>query len=175
MRAARHLGPKEEKAFQKAAASLAKAEVQYADLAEAHTKWGHFYRDPYLAGVTSGNPIVNMKKVKDKDDGLVIAKLTKKVLADENEAIRIKKRGGKIATGQTQFIDLMMVDDSADSPMRFRIRPNKFLSLGKPIAEGAPVGSWWLIKAWKISDIDMFIVKNIKRLDPPAVPPKEEA
>jgi len=175
MRAARHLGPKEEKAFQKAAASLAKAEVQYADLAEAHTKWGHFYRDPYLAGVTSGNPIVNMKAVKDKDDGLVIAKLTKKVLADENEAIRIKKRGGKIATGQTQFIDLMMVDDSADSPMRFRIRPNKFLSLGKPIAEGAPVGSWWLIKAWKISDIDMFIVKNIKRLDPPAAPPKEEA
>jgi DNA polymerase III alpha subunit len=164
----RDLGPltkKDTALYLKHVESLAKAEVQYSDLNEAHTKWGHFYRNPELAGVTSGNPIVNMKSVKDKDDGLIIAKLTKKVLADENEAIRIKKRGGKVMTGQTQFIDLMMVDDSADSPMRFRIRPNKFLDLGKPIAETAPINSWFLIKAWKIEGIDMFIVKNIKRID----------
>lgn len=176
LRAARHLGEKEEKAFQKAATSLSKAEVQFSDLAEAHTKWGHMYRNPALAGVTSGNPIVNMKAIKDRDDGLVIAKLTKKVLADENEAIRIKKRGGKVAKGQTQFIDLMMVDDSADSPMRFRVRPDKFLQMGKPIAEGAPLGAWFLVRAWKISGIDMFIVKNVKRLDTPKpIPPKEPA
>lgn len=167
LRAARHNGEKEMKAFEKAAAVLAKAEVQFSDLQEAHTLWGHAYKNPSIVGVSSGNPIVNMKTIKDNDDGLVIAKLTKKVLADENEAIRVKKRGGKIAKGQTQFIDLMMVDDSADSPMRFRIRPNKFLDLGKPIAEGAPAGSWFLVKGWKISGIDMFIVKNIKRIDTP--------
>ena len=169
LRSNRSADPKMEEKFQKAAESLAKAEVKYSDLAEAHTKWGHFYADPRLAGVTSGNPIVGMKTVKDKDDGLVIGKLVKKVLADENEAIRIKKRGGEIKKGLTQFVDLMMVDDSSDSPMRFRVRPDKFPTLGKPIAETAPMGSWFLIRGWKLKDIDMFIVKNIKRLDSPVV------
>lgn len=148
--------------------ALSKAEVQFSDLTEAHTKWGHFYDRPELAGVTSGNPIVGMKEVRDRGEALCIAKLTKKVLADENEAIRIKKRGGKVMKGQTQFIDLMMVDDSTDSPMRFRVRPDKYLQMGKAIAETAPTGSWFLIRGWKISGIDMFIVNNIKRLDAPA-------
>lgn len=158
---------KAEKAFQKAAEALSKAEVQFADLAEAHTKWGHYYANPELVGVTSGNPIIGMKSVKDKDDGVVIGKLVKKILADENEAIRIKKRGGEVKKGLTQFVDLMLVDDSTDSPMRFRVRPDKYLALGKPIAETAPMGSWFLVKGWKISGIDMFIIKNIKRIDKP--------
>lgn len=162
-------GEKSEALFQKQAAKLLKAEKKFSDLAEAHTKWGHFYANPRLAGVTSGNPIIGMAEVKDGDDGLCIVKLTKKVLADENEAIRVKKRGGKVKQGLTQFVDLMMVDDSSDSPMRFRIRPDKFPSIGKPIAEGAPNGSWFLVRGWKLRDIGMFIVKNIKRLDPSPV------
>lgn len=175
--AARDFGPltkKDNTLYQKHVLSLAKADIQYADLAEAHTKWGHYYDDPVLAGVTSGNPIVGMKTVKDRDDGLVIGKLTKKILADENEAIRIKKRGGKVKSGLTQFVDLMMVDDSTDSPMRFRVRPDKFPTMGKPIAETAPAGSWFLIRAWKIEGIDMFIIKNIKRLDTPAPTTEKE-
>jgi DNA polymerase III alpha subunit len=146
-------------------ARLAAAEVQFADLSEAHTRWGHFYAKPKLAGVISGDPIVGMKEVKDRDECLIIGKLTKKILADENEAIRIKKRGGKVMKGQTQFIDLMLVDDSTDSPMRFRVRPDKYIQMGQPIAETAPVGSWFLVRGWKISGIDMMIIKNIKRLD----------
>lgn len=162
------LGPlkkKDWKAYQKHVESLAKAEVQFQDLAEAHTKWGEYYRNPRLVGVTSGNPIIQMKECRDRDECLVIAKLTKKILADENEAIRIKKRGGKVLKGETQFIDLMMVDDSTDSPMRFRVRPDKYKQHGKPIAETAPLGSWFLVRAWKISGIDMFIIKNVKRID----------
>jgi DNA polymerase III alpha subunit len=165
LRESRGESEKAEKAFQTAAAGLEKAEKKFADLAEAHTKWGHFYENPRLIGVTSGNPILGMAEVKDGDDGLVICKLTKKVLADENEAIRVKKRGGKTKKGPTQFVDLMMVDDSCDSPMRFRIRPDKFVTMGKPIAEGAANGSWFLVKGWKLRDIGMFIVKNIKQLD----------
>lgn len=151
--------------WNKASERLATSEVQFADLSEAHTKWGAYYADPRLIGVKSGEPILGMKEVADRDEALIIGKLTKKVLADENEAIRIKKRGGVVKKGLTQFVDLMMVDDSSDSPMRFRIRPDKFEEFGRPIAEGAPNGSWYLIRAWKLKDIDMFIVKKIKRLD----------
>lgn len=145
--------------------SLTKAEVMYSDLAEAHTKWGWAYDRPRLLGIKVGDSIENMKEVGDREEAVVIAKLTKKILADENEAIRIKKRGGKVMKGQTQFVDFMMVDDSTDSPMRFRVRPDKFLELGKPISETAPIGSWFMVRAWKIQGIDMMIVKNMKRID----------
>jgi DNA-directed DNA polymerase III PolC len=151
---------------------LAKAEVQYADLREAHTKWGWAYDRPRLIGVRAGDKILNMKEVADREEAVVFGKLTKKILADENEAIRIKKRGGKVMKGQTQFIDLMCVDDSADSPMRFRIRPDNYLKIGKDIAENVPVGAWFMIRAWKIQGIDMMIIKNIKRIDG-CEPPQE--
>lgn len=149
---------------EKEKATLSAAEVKFSDLNEAHTKWGHYYAKPRLAGVTSGNPIIGMKECADRDECIVIGKLTKKILADENEAIRIKKRGGKVMTGQTQFIDLMLIDDSCDSPMRFRVRPDKYLDMGKDIAEKSAVGTWFLVKGWKIQGIDMFIIKNIKEL-----------
>ncbi|MFL9598920.1 hypothetical protein, partial [Aeromonas veronii] len=74
-----------------------------------------------------------------------------------NEPIRQKKRAdqGKnpVYKGQSQFLDLMCVDDSVDQPIRFRIRPEKYLQYGKNIAEGTPTGSWFLIKGWKLSGI----------------------
>lgn len=143
---------------------LAKAEVQFADLTEAHTKWGHFYTNPVLAGVTSGMPIIGMKDVRDKNEALIIGKLVKKIMLDENSTDRIKKRGGKRMKGDTEFIDLEMIDDSADSPMKFRIKPENYLKHGKPIAETALKGDWFLVCGWKIPEIGMMIVKNIKAL-----------
>lgn len=151
--------------------ALAKAETQFADLCEAHTRWGHFYDDPTLAGVTSGKPIIGMREGVDTTDArnptsfLVIGKMVKKVLADENEAIRIKKRGGKRYKGKlTQFITITMVDDSTDTPFQFRIRPDLYPTLGVMVAE-CPLGAWFLVRGWKISGLDMVMVKNIRRLD----------
>lgn len=144
---------------------LATAEVQFSDLAEAHTKFGHFYENPRLIGVTNGNEILGMHDVKDRDECLVIAKLMKKVVSDENEPIRVKKRGGQVMKGQTQFLDMMLRDDSVDQPMRFRIKHTNFLTMGKSIAEGDANGSWYLIRAWKLPGLPMFIVKKIKRID----------
>jgi DNA polymerase III alpha subunit len=152
------------KLTEKDRARLAAAQVLYADLCEAHTKWGHYYHDPRLAGVTSGNPITEIKSVIGGDTCLIIGKLMKKILADENEAIRIKKRGGTLWKGPSAFIDLMLVDDSTDYPLRFRIRANLYQDYGLKIANEAAAGSWWLVKAWKIRNSEMFIIKNIKAL-----------
>lgn len=156
---------------------LLKAPVKFQDLYEAHAKWGAYYENPELAGVTSGRPIIGMKTCKDGKTCLVIAKLTKKTISDENEAIKIKKRGGKLYKGQSQFLDMMMLDDSTDTSMRFRIRPERYIDKGKPIAEGAATGTWFLVLGKKIPGLDMFIVQNIKQLDPiqPAVVEIEEA
>jgi DNA polymerase III alpha subunit len=143
---------------------LMAAEVLYTDLYEAHAKWGHFYADPKLAGVESGMPIVGIREVPDGDTAIIIGKLCQKTVSDENEPIRVKKRGGSIWRGQTTFLDLMLIDDSFDTPMRFRIRPNKYIQFGLPIAEGDPLGTWYMVKGWKISGTPMYIVKNIKKL-----------
>ena len=144
---------------------LANSEVQFSDLAEAHTKYHNFYENPRLAGVTSGNKIQQMNEVKSRDNCLVIGKLIKKIVGDENETSRLKKRGGKLVKGNSQFLDLMLRDDSLDQPMRFRIKHDLFLEMGKDIADEDPKGSWYLVKAWKLPDIPMFIIKNIKRID----------
>jgi DNA polymerase III alpha subunit len=149
--------------------TLAKAKVKYADINEAHTLFGHFYRNPELAGVTSGMPIYNIKKVKNDDTALVIAKLVKKTLLDENEPRRIKDRVARGKPGKYEgdsvFVDFYMGDDSTDSPFRFRVRPEFYEAIGRKHFEEAPVGSWFLIKGRKLADIDMFIVKKMKRLD----------
>ena len=163
---------------QKQKEALANAEVLYSDLTEAHTKFGWAYNDPSLIGVRGGREIMNMREVGERDTAVVIGKLTKKILADENEAIRIKKRlergtrkrgmdaSGRIVKGETQFIDLMCKDDSTDSPMRFRIQPHNYQEMGKHIAENIPTGSWFLIYGWKLEGIDMFMVKQIKVIKP---------
>ena len=160
--------------------NLAKAEVNFGDLTEAHTKWGFAYTNPSLIGCKPGSVIEQMREVGDRETCLVICKLSKKILADENEAIRIKKRleagrrkkgmgaDGRIKDGYpTQFIDLMCKDDSTDSPMRFRIQPENFLPAGKHIAENVPTGSWLMIRGWKLEGIDMFMVKKIAVLKNP--------
>ncbi len=142
---------------------LLTAEVKFADLYEAHTKWGHYYAKPKLAGVTSGNPIVEVKDIAEKDEGLVIVKLISKAILDENDPQRMKRRGGKAYKGQSKFIDLQMSDDSTDGTMTFRIRPELFDEKSSEVLD-APVGAWFLVKAWRIKGFEMMIVKNVKRL-----------
>lgn len=154
---------------------LQNAEVKFSDLHESHTKWGFAYDNPKRIGVTSGMSIDEIGKVKDYENCLVIAKLVSKRVCDENEQIRVKKRGGKVKSGLTQFLDLFVIDDSTDTPFRFRIRPEKFPAMGQPIVDGAPKGTWFLIKAWKIGGLDMMIVKNIKQLTNEDLPDDSES
>jgi hypothetical protein len=148
-------------------ARLAKAEVKFADIAEARTRWGWAYNDPSMIGVTSGNPIVQIKDVRERDDCLIIVKLRKKSLEDENDPVRQKRRveNGKAAKyrGASQFLDMHCVDDSVDSTVKVRIRPDQFPTHGASIAKNDPVGAWYLVKAWRIGSV--FIVKNILRID----------
>ncbi|QDH49630.1 DNA polymerase alpha subunit [Pantoea phage Kyle] len=184
---------------------LMKAEVLYNDLNEAHTRFGHLYEKPTLIKVQRkdsngkpmwdyGKPLMrtkevlpeNMRDVKDGEVGLVIGKITKKIVADQNEPIRIKKRLEKGITrwdnrrgievlkknhlpdgrieGPTAFIDIMCVDDSSDSPMRFRIKEQDYERLGRNIAENVPKGSWVMMNALKLSGLDMFFINNIRVL-----------
>lgn len=144
-------------------AKLLSKGVQFSDLQEAHSLFGHFYENPSLIGVR-GERIVQMAEIGDRDEAVFIAKLSKKSLESENDAKRLKKRNGKLYNGNPEFLDMKMADDSISIPITCRIRPEKYEEFGREIFELAPKGSWFLVRGWKISGFDMFIVKKIKRL-----------
>lgn len=149
---------------EKSIAALANAEVQFTDLAEASTLWGHLYENPGLAGVFVGK-IKQIADIRDGKEDVFICKLKRKILDSENDPKRIKKRGGKLwKDGPPEFLDMHVIDDSVSSVMTLRIRPNLFQEWGREIYEKAPKDSWWLVRGWKIPDIGMFIAKKMKQL-----------
>ena len=143
---------------------LAAAKVLYCDLNEAHTLFGALYRKPRLAGVY--DPILQISEAVDREEGIFIFKLVKKVLSDEMEPQRLKRRNGKPWLGPSEFMDMHGIDDSVSAPMNFRIRPAQYNDFGKDIYENEPKGTWWLCRGWKINGLGMLIVKKIKKLDP---------
>lgn len=165
LRENRHGDEKAEAAFQKAAATLAKAEVKFADLNETRTKWGHWMDNPRLAGIISGERLRDMASPPERGDCLFIAKMKEKKLLDEKSAERTKKRGGKAFKGdQSFFFDIKMTDDSVDTPMAVRVKPDKYNEF-KHVYDNAEKGDWFLVRGWKIPNFDMYIVKKIKALD----------
>ena len=137
----------------------------YTDLREAHSLFGALYKRPRLVGCY--DDIIELNKVQDKQEAVVIAKMVKKVLSSENEPQRVKKRNGKPwPSNDHEFMDIHAVDDSVSMPYNFRIRPENYALFGRDIFENDAKGSWYLIRGWKIPNLQMIIVKKIKKLDP---------
>ena len=92
-------------------------------------------------------------------------KLLKKERRDENESVRVARRGGKEFDGQSLFLDLFMVDDSVAKPVRVRIGRRDWFRLGVPIADHAVnKDDWFLIRGRWLKDFNMMNVKKIKCL-----------
>ncbi|ABL96809.1 hypothetical protein BcepF1.078 [Burkholderia phage BcepF1] len=163
---------KDRKAFEKAAATLAKAEVPYNDLNEAHTRFGYAYENPSALGVTSGKPIMNIRAAIGGEVMLFIGKLKEKKQGDFNDPKELKRSGKKPRSGCTQYLDLFFTDDSVDSPVKFRIADyenmrtpvRSFSSFGKEVAEADNKNKWFLIKAKKWEGFESFQVLNVKQI-----------
>ncbi|QOV06268.1 DNA polymerase III alpha subunit [Burkholderia phage Maja] len=168
----RNNSEKDRKAFEKAAAKLAEAEVPYADLNEAHTKFGAAYRDSSVLGVESGKPITNIKAAIGGEIMLFIGKLKEKRLGDFNDPKELKRSGKKPRSGCTQYLDMFFTDDSVDSPVKFRIADyenfrnpvRSFSTFGRIHAEADNKGKWFLIKAKKWEGFESFQVLNLKQI-----------
>ena len=59
-----------------------------------------------------------------------LGRVMKKEMRDENETVRVAKRGGQLRNGQTLFTDLFLADDS-DEDVIARIRPKHFDAYGR--------------------------------------------
>lgn len=140
------------------------AEVKFADLNEARTKWGHLYDKPSRVKVFGD--IKQMIDVRDGKEGVFLCKLVKKSLLSENDPQRLKKRNGKLFDGPPEFADFSVVDDSISTPITVRIRPDNFSVWGQTLFDNCGKDDWFLVRGWKIPDFNMFIGKKMMKLNP---------
>ena len=105
-------------------------------------EFAHIWNDPAGNGL-SEEPI-EIKDITEAHDGKYIffGKLVTKNLRDLNEAIFIQKRGGRRIERNTEMLNLVLADDTAN--IRAAIEPRLYEKLGKPIVENGKLGDWYL-------------------------------
>lgn len=93
---------------------------------------------------------------------IVIFGVAKKIAPrDENEAVNIAKRGGRIITGPTQSLNMFIGDDTDE--IFCKIDRFRFEELGRPITEkGRPGKSLYALKGTCPPDFRMLKVTNVR-------------
>lgn len=143
--------------------NLAKLTIKNSELRPAHKLYGDIYESPDEYNIHGR--VRELADFADQEEGVVICKLIKKERRDENEAIRLLRRNGERKSGDTQFLDVMIVDDSVSQPIKLRVRPKLWHQFGKAIAEKAVDGQdWFLVRGRWLAQFSMFTATRIKCL-----------
>lgn len=132
-------------------AQIVKAKSAHNPFANLHPitgEYGHLYRDPVAHGIASDR----VWRLVDLVEGelphgcerVFIARINSKDPGDENEAVRVAKRGYKL-TGDTRILTLHMQDDTAQ--ISARVSRFDYTRLGTAIHETVPEGSVVLWRA----------------------------
>lgn len=147
-------------------AAIAKCPVKNADLRPAHTLWGDIYAHPSNYDIRG--PVLEFANLANFETNVVICKLVRKERRDENEALRVGRRGGKAWDGPSLFLDAFVVDDSVSQPIRMRVKIPLWDSIGEPLANyGVDGKDWFLVRGRWLEQFSMFIVQRIKCLTNP--------
>ena len=142
--------------------TIEKCELKFTKLFEAREMWEPLYDDPEAHNVRG--PIKEFGDLEDFEDACVICKLIRKERRDENEAVRINRRGERWK-GQPLFLDCQVVDDSVSKPITMRVKTHKWFSHGIPIADKAIDGEdWFLVRGRWLGQFNMLLVNKIRCL-----------
>lgn len=146
--------------------TIEKAENIFDDIFPIKTAYGHLYDDP------KGNniDIDKIHLIKDIKEGMshgmdvvFIGELVHKNPRHANEENEIKKRDGKVETGQLLFIDVRLEDDT--SMINGRIGRKDYLRIGVEFSEKVPIGSKLLIRCKMFNGIRFAFITKWKVLN----------
>lgn len=145
------------------------AEVKFADLYPLHTAYGHIYRNPESVGCRPGSRVVEVKSLPESGDVLMIGRVVKKELRDENETVRLQRRNGRRLNGPTLFADIFVSDDSG-GPVTIRIDRWMFDPMGREAMEHLiPNEDVLLIRGRRIPNFNMVKAQRLRCLTRPEV------
>lgn len=145
--------------------TIHEAENAFADLFPIHRLYGRFYEDPKSCNIIG--KVVDIVELTEGiphgEERVFIAELIHKNARDANEEVNVKKRGGKLETGPTDFVDVRLRDDTG--MIGGRIGRFDFQRIGKELLENVPLGAHLLIRAKFWNGIRYAFVSKWKRLD----------
>lgn len=151
------------KLTQKMRDDVAAAQNIFADIFPLRTKYGHMYDDPLDNGL--GSELYRIEQFDGSQTGscLMIGEIIYKNIRDVNEDVNIKKRGGKVESGQPIFLDLRMRDDTGE--ILTRIHRFDYKRMGEELFDNVPVGAVLLLRLKMCRGIKFGIIQKWKRLD----------
>lgn len=144
---------------------IAKHKVKFDDLCPVHTRYGKVYKDPVAYRVQP--PIKEFVDLKDGETATVICRMIRLERRDENETVRVARRGNKRWRGASLFLDTFMVDDSVSSPIRVRVAIRDWHKYGEICADKAVPGDYFLIRGRFLGQFSMMNVKRMYCLTQP--------
>lgn len=150
---------------QKQKDGIVKAENIFSDLFPLQTKYGNLYNDPFNNDIAS--EVVHIKDFDTipphAEERVFIGELVYKNPRNANEDANVKKRNGQLETGQLEYCDVRLRDDTAT--IGGRIGRKDYLQIGVQLIENIPVGAHLLIRAAFYNGIRYAFIKKWKRLD----------
>jgi DNA polymerase III alpha subunit len=153
------------KLTQKQIDELNNAENIFKDIFPFSSKYGHYYDDPNSVNIAgSVSKIMDLdEKIPHQEERVFIGELIYKNSRNANEEVNVKKRGGKMETGQLEFIDVRLRDDTGT--IGGRIGRWDYLKIGKELLENVPEGAHLLVRAAFYNGIRYAFIKKWARLD----------
>jgi hypothetical protein len=147
---------------------LGKCTVKNQDLRPAHTLWGNAYADPSVFNVAG--KIKQFSELEDWENSVVICKVVRKERRDENETVRLARRGGVRKEGLALFLDVFVVDDSVSKPVVLRIKPVMWHAIGEKLADRAIDGKdWFLVRGKWLAQFSMITATKVRCLTNPTM------
>jgi DNA polymerase III alpha subunit len=145
--------------------TIGKATNIFSDLYPLHTKYNGLYTDPFANDVAG--ELCDIKSLTEQmphgTERVFIGEIIHKNARNTNEDAEIKKRGGKVETGQLEYLDIRLRDDSGI--IGARIGRKEYLAIGVPMLETVPVGAHVLVRAKFWNGIRYAFIQKWKRLD----------
>lgn len=152
-------------------AKVASCENIFNDIFPFRSRYGEMYANPAKHGIATEKiytieEIKSMSSIKHGIELVFMGEVIYKNSRDANEEINVKKRGGEILKGQTQFADMRLRDDTGT--LGARIGRWDWLSMkngdpgGKHFIDTIPEGAHLLVRAKFFNDIRFGFISKYK-------------
>lgn len=152
-----------------ARAKLLALPVKFAELYPLRKAYGDLYRDPESFGCMAGSEVLTADQLPASGNVLYLGKLCEKERRDENETVRVARRGGRRVTGPSLFTDLVLRDDTG-TPIICRIGRFDYEPLGRRAIERLIAGEdVMLVRGQRVPGFSMIRVDRIKCLNRPEI------
>lgn len=141
---------------------IEKAENKFSDIFPFHNRYRDIYDNPGKHNINGEVWDICRFDGTQRGSHVFLGEIIYKNHRDANESVNVAKRGGKILTGPTAFLDLRVRDDTGMIGVRFG--RFDYERLGRYFAEKVPVGAHVMIRGDFIKDIRFSFVQNAKVL-----------